>query len=143
MGVVALRRVECPLACQTFLYLLFVTFCVSLFLSFQIDTILACGGLVKNSLFIQEHADIIGLSFSPPLSLPLSPSVFLSLSLHTHISNGPCSFVFVFVCLLFFNFSLSLHFPFVEKFKRLIFSHFKSFCSCFNFYKYIAGVIRL
>ncbi|KAK9931822.1 hypothetical protein M0R45_019083 [Rubus argutus] len=31
-----------------------------------IDTILACGGLVKNSLFIQEHADIIGC----PIILP-------------------------------------------------------------------------
>lgn len=26
----------------------------------QIDVLLACGGLSKNSLFIQEHADIIG-----------------------------------------------------------------------------------
>ncbi|XWS52179.1 hypothetical protein CRYUN_Cryun11dG0044700 [Craigia yunnanensis] len=27
----------------------------------KIDTVLACGGLSKNTLFIQEHADIIGL----------------------------------------------------------------------------------
>ncbi|PQM39992.1 FGGY carbohydrate kinase domain-containing protein [Prunus yedoensis var. nudiflora] len=32
----------------------------------EIDTILACGGLVKNALFIQEHADIIGC----PIILP-------------------------------------------------------------------------
>ncbi|KAM5553919.1 hypothetical protein ABKV19_025916 [Rosa sericea] len=32
----------------------------------KIDTILACGGLVKNPLFIQEHADIIGC----PIILP-------------------------------------------------------------------------
>lgn len=29
----------------------------------QIDTLLACGGLSKNSLFIQEHADITGTPF--------------------------------------------------------------------------------
>lgn len=28
----------------------------------QIDTLLACGGLAKNPVFIQEHADITGLS---------------------------------------------------------------------------------
>ncbi|KAG8372408.1 hypothetical protein BUALT_Bualt12G0063100 [Buddleja alternifolia] len=32
----------------------------------KIDTLLACGGLAKNSLFIQEHADIIG----HPIVLP-------------------------------------------------------------------------
>ncbi|BBN67960.1 FGGY family of carbohydrate kinase [Prunus dulcis] len=32
----------------------------------EIETILACGGLVKNALFIQEHADIIGC----PIILP-------------------------------------------------------------------------
>ncbi|KAB2600179.1 hypothetical protein D8674_010450 [Pyrus ussuriensis x Pyrus communis] len=32
----------------------------------KIDTILACGGLAKNALFIQEHADIIGC----PIILP-------------------------------------------------------------------------
>lgn len=42
---------------------------------FQIDTLFASGGLSKNSLFIQEHADIIGLSLSPSLSL-LNPSLF-------------------------------------------------------------------
>lgn len=45
-----------------------------LFLFQQIDTLLACGGLAKNSLFIQEHADIIG-RVSP---LPLS-DIFLDL----------------------------------------------------------------
>lgn len=35
----------------------------------QIDTLLACGGLAKNRLFVQEHADIIGLSLSLILSL--------------------------------------------------------------------------
>lgn len=34
-------------------------------LRLQIDTILACGGLAKNLIFIQEHADIIGPSVSP------------------------------------------------------------------------------
>ncbi|XP_073151192.1 uncharacterized protein [Henckelia pumila] len=32
----------------------------------KIDTLLACGGLAKNSLFVQEHADIIGY----PIVLP-------------------------------------------------------------------------
>ncbi|KAG5593940.1 hypothetical protein H5410_035172 [Solanum commersonii] len=32
-----------------------------LFLYVQIDTLLACGGLAKNRLFVQEHADIIVL----------------------------------------------------------------------------------
>ena len=41
-----------------------LTFSLFLFLPLQIDTILACGGLAKNPLFIQEHADIIGLSLS-------------------------------------------------------------------------------
>ncbi|XP_059636271.1 uncharacterized protein LOC132278493 isoform X2 [Cornus florida] len=40
----------------------------------KIDTLLACGGLVKNPLFIQEHADIIGY----PIILPReSESVLL------------------------------------------------------------------
>ncbi|KAL4334067.1 hypothetical protein GQ457_07G041680 [Hibiscus cannabinus] len=40
----------------------------------KIDTLLACGGLSKNSLFIQEHADIIGC----PIILPReSESVLL------------------------------------------------------------------
>ncbi|KAK4793036.1 hypothetical protein SAY86_023471 [Trapa natans] len=40
----------------------------------KIDTLLACGGLAKNSLFIQEHADIIGC----PIVLPReSESVLL------------------------------------------------------------------
>ncbi|XP_022153376.1 FGGY carbohydrate kinase domain-containing protein isoform X2 [Momordica charantia] len=40
----------------------------------KIDTLLACGGLAKNSLFIQEHADIIGC----PIILPReSESVLL------------------------------------------------------------------
>ena len=30
----------------------------------QIDTLLACGGLTKNPLFIQEHADITGATLS-------------------------------------------------------------------------------
>ncbi|MBA0806601.1 hypothetical protein Gohar_022473, partial [Gossypium harknessii] len=39
-----------------------------------IDTLLACGGLSKNALFIQEHADIIGC----PIILPReSESVLL------------------------------------------------------------------
>lgn len=49
------------------------------FLALQIDTLLACGGLAKNPLFLQEHADIVGLS------------LFLSLShtrARTHIHNG-------------------------------------------------------
>lgn len=33
-------------------------------LPLQIDTILACGGLAKNPLFIQEHADILGFYLS-------------------------------------------------------------------------------
>ncbi|KMZ73202.1 Ribulokinase [Zostera marina] len=32
----------------------------------QIDTLLACGGLAKNSLYIQEHADIVGCSIILP-----------------------------------------------------------------------------
>lgn len=46
----------------------------SIFLSLvdlQIDTVLACGGLAKNQLYIQEHADIIGKSLILPL--PLHP----------------------------------------------------------------------
>ena len=38
------------------------------FLALQIDTLLACGGLAKNPLFLQEHADIVGLSLSLSLS---------------------------------------------------------------------------
>lgn len=30
----------------------------------QINTLLACGGLAKNALYIQEHADITGKSLS-------------------------------------------------------------------------------
>lgn len=32
----------------------------------QIDTLLACGGLSKNSLYIQEHADAIGCQIILP-----------------------------------------------------------------------------
>jgi len=32
----------------------------------KIDTLLACGGLAKNSLYIQEHADIVGCSIILP-----------------------------------------------------------------------------
>jgi hypothetical protein len=31
----------------------------------QINALLACGGLAKNKLYIQEHADITGKSLSP------------------------------------------------------------------------------
>lgn len=31
--------------------------------SWQIDTLLACGGLSKNKLYIQEHANIVGTMF--------------------------------------------------------------------------------
>ncbi|GMP36445.1 hypothetical protein CsSME_00008575 [Camellia sinensis var. sinensis] len=37
----------------------------------KIDTLLACGGLAKNPVFIQEHADIIGLSLSLSVSLSI------------------------------------------------------------------------
>ncbi|XP_042482083.1 FGGY carbohydrate kinase domain-containing protein-like [Macadamia integrifolia] len=44
----------------------------------KIDTLLACGGLAKNPLYIQEHADIIGC----PLILPReSESVLLGASI--------------------------------------------------------------
>lgn len=43
---------------------------ICFFLHLQIDTLLACGGLAKNPLFLQQHADIIGIL-----------SVFLSLHL--------------------------------------------------------------
>uniref|UniRef100_A0A5B7BYR1 FGGY carbohydrate kinase domain-containing protein n=1 Tax=Davidia involucrata TaxID=16924 RepID=A0A5B7BYR1_DAVIN len=44
----------------------------------KIDTLLACGGLAKNPLFIQEHADIIGY----PIILPReSESVLLGASI--------------------------------------------------------------
>ena len=49
------------------------------FLALQIDTLLACGGLAKNPLFLQEHADIVGLS--------LSLSLFLTHAC-THTHNG-------------------------------------------------------
>uniref|UniRef100_A0A453NIJ1 Carbohydrate kinase FGGY C-terminal domain-containing protein n=1 Tax=Aegilops tauschii subsp. strangulata TaxID=200361 RepID=A0A453NIJ1_AEGTS len=44
----------------------------------KIDTLLACGGLAKNSLYIQEHADIIGMPLFPavtysPLSISFPP----------------------------------------------------------------------
>ena len=31
-------------------------------MAMQIDTLLACGGLAKNPVYIQEHADIVGIS---------------------------------------------------------------------------------
>ncbi|KAL2932543.1 FGGY carbohydrate kinase domain-containing protein [Bienertia sinuspersici] len=44
----------------------------------KIDTLLACGGLAKNPLYIQEHADITGLflSFYPPQLSNRFPSPF-------------------------------------------------------------------
>lgn len=51
--------------------LLKMIFFLVLFLFVQIDTLLACGGLAKNRLFVQEHADITGLLIS------LSHSLFM------------------------------------------------------------------
>ena len=34
---------------------------IIIFLFSQIHTLLACGGLSKNPIYIQEHADIIGM----------------------------------------------------------------------------------
>jgi ribulose kinase len=34
----------------------------------QIDTLLACGGLSKNKVFIQEHANIVGMSLTSKLT---------------------------------------------------------------------------
>lgn len=43
----------------SFRFLLMIILLIS-----QINTLLACGGLSKNALYIQEHADIIGFSLS-------------------------------------------------------------------------------
>jgi ribulose kinase len=41
----------------------------------KIDTLLACGGLAKNSIYIQEHANIVGKSLLPAIMpLQLLPS---------------------------------------------------------------------
>lgn len=56
---------------------------------FQIDTLLACGGFVKNSVFLQEQADIMGT-----LILLYTHSVYFSfcvappLLIYAHVENS-------------------------------------------------------
>lgn len=59
---------------------------ICFFRHLQIDTLLACGGLAKNPLFLQQHADIIGISSclpQSPASLCLWPSVVFIYLEHT------------------------------------------------------------
>ena len=74
------------------------------FLALQIDTLLACGGLSKNPLFLQEHVDIVGLS----LSLSHMHTLFPYTQLSSLLPMGDICFTVLEIYCLFSVFFSSL-----------------------------------